>query len=104
MFTFIAGIQPKTRVLDDERRACPACGRVTLQRLRVDQMLSLFFVPLFAVQRGEPFFACRECGPVAGEKGDERRGAESRRSEACRICGRRVEPDFVYCPGCGNRI
>jgi len=104
MFTFIAGIQPKTRVLDDERRMCPACKKVTLQRRRVDQMLSVFFIPLFAVERGEPFFACPECGASAGENGDERQGAESRRREICQMCGRPLERDFVYCPGCGRRV
>jgi len=104
MFTFIAGIQPKTRVLDDERRPCPACGKVTLQRQRVDHMLSVFFVPLFPVERGEPFFACPECGAAAGEDGAEQRGAENRRPATCRTCGRRLERDFVYCPGCGKPV
>lgn len=104
MFTFIAGIQPKTRVLDEGRRTCPACKRVTLQRQRVDHMLSVFFIPLFAVERGEPFFACPECGAAAGREGAERRSPESPVSGACPFCGRRLDRDFVYCPGCGKRV
>ena len=104
MFLFVAGVQPKIRVLDDAPRACPSCGRVARRRQRVDHMLSVFFVPLFPVKRGEPFFACTECGAAADGDGDEQRVSESRRSGHCRACGRRLERDFVHCPGCGNRV
>jgi len=104
MFTFIAGFQPKTRVLDDERRMCPDCGKMTLRRQRLDHMLSVFFIPLFAVERGEPTFFCPECGFSAGEEGAEGPAAKSRSSGSCPGCGRRLERDFVYCPRCGRRV
>ncbi len=53
MFFFIGGVQPKTITLDDSRRLCPACGLAQARLKRTDQYLSLFFIPLFPVKRGE---------------------------------------------------
>ena len=41
----IAGIQPKTRRVNDTPQRCPACGLVQAYATRVDHYLSLFFIP-----------------------------------------------------------
>ena len=69
MFFFIAGIQPKTVELDAPSRMCPKCGLYQAQLKRVDHYLSLFFIPLFPVKKGNPFLECRRCAGVFTESG-----------------------------------
>jgi rubredoxin len=80
--------------------------------VRQDHYLSLFFVPLIPVKRGEAFWQCRSCGqafpdrqgqPGQGEPGG-RPGRALRPPGRCPGCGRRVEPEFSYCPYCGRRL
>ena len=49
----IAGISPKIVVLDNNPRRCPACGLVQTYLKRSDSYLSLFFIPIFRVKKGE---------------------------------------------------
>ena len=100
----IAGVQPKTKSLDDTPRRCPRCGLFQAYHQRVDHYLSLFFIPLFKVKTGEPFLYCRRCQlPVSG--GQEPPPASSGESMPgmCRQCGRSLEKGFMYCPYCGQR-
>jgi len=62
MFLFIGGIQPRKRFLEGDPRVCPECGRPAMLPCRVDHYLSLFFIPLFPVRKGEAALCCRECG------------------------------------------
>jgi len=62
MFFFIGGIGPRTVTLDKQARICPECGRLALYHKRIDHYLSLFFIPVFPVKRGEPFLSCEGCG------------------------------------------
>ncbi len=103
-FFFIGGIQPKKVKVDDQPRACPNCGLPSARLKRLDHYLSLFFIPLFPVKRGERFLECDRCGGVFDESG--RSGPEALRPAAgpiCPKCGRRVSPDFNFCPHCGQR-
>ena len=116
MFFFIAGVQPKTVTLDEARRLCPSCGLAQARLKRVDHYLSLFFIPLFPVKRGEPVLVCDRCGAVSRpegglsglrppERGLEATPTKSGRAElSCRRCGGRLEPSFRYCPHCGERV
>ncbi len=67
MFFFIGGVQPKTMTLDDTPRLCPACGLAQARLKRIDHYLSLFFIPLFPVKRGEPAVICDRCGAVSSQ-------------------------------------
>jgi RNA polymerase subunit RPABC4/transcription elongation factor Spt4 len=102
MFFFIAGVQPRTKTLEGEARACPACGRISLRRRRVDHVLSLFFIPLFPVKRGAPFLACGNCGAIFDEDGCRWTQGPSPGAGICRFCGRMLDRDFSYCPYCGT--
>ncbi|WP_054032352.1 zinc ribbon domain-containing protein [Desulfatitalea tepidiphila] len=105
MFFFIAGVQPRKRTIDATPRRCPRCGLNQAAVQRVDHYFSLFFVPLVPVKRGEPFLYCRHCNSVVGDG----RGVEfsqispNEKPPACRRCGRPLDPDFAYCPYCGER-
>lgn len=99
MFFFIGGIQPRTRRISDTPKLCPSCGHYTAWLKRVDHYLSLFFIPLFPVRRGEAVLMCERCGLVFDEEGRTMAMGDSR----CRYCGRELGADFTFCPYCGKR-
>ncbi|MBN1938429.1 MAG: zinc ribbon domain-containing protein [Candidatus Aminicenantes bacterium] len=105
MFFFIGGLGPKTIVLDDPPRPCPSCGRTSCRLTRTDHYLSLFFIPLFRVKKGEPVRACRECGAFCGEnRANSFPPVDGEHPAVCRTCGRPLEPDYVFCPKCGFKV
>lgn len=104
MFFFIGGIQPKTVTLDASRRLCPTCGLVQAQLKRIDHYLSLFFIPLFPLKRGQPVLICDRCGAISPEEDYQRTAPPPSDRRVCPRCGARVESTFHYCPHCGSRI
>ncbi|PKN63526.1 MAG: zinc-ribbon domain-containing protein [Deltaproteobacteria bacterium HGW-Deltaproteobacteria-15] len=97
-FIFIGGVQPRTRTLEEQPRRCPSCGLSQAFLKRTDHYFSLFFVPLFPIQKGTPFLECRSCGTIFGESGEIR----ARPDSTCAHCGARVERTFRFCPACGK--
>ncbi|KMY65854.1 hypothetical protein AAU61_19615 [Desulfocarbo indianensis] len=91
--------------MDSAPRLCPSCGLATCRRFRLDHYLSLFFLPLFPVKRGQEFWECsrcgRPCGPGAPAGSQGRAGG---RPPNCPNCGRPLGDDFSFCPGCGRRL
>lgn len=104
MFFFIGGVQPKTVTLDEGRRLCPACGLAQAQLKRIDHYLSLFFIPLFPVKRGQPVLICDRCGAISPDEGYQQAAPAPADGSACPRCGAHVESTFRYCPQCGSRI
>ncbi|MBW2096912.1 MAG: zinc ribbon domain-containing protein [Deltaproteobacteria bacterium] len=103
MFFFIGGIQPKTVLVDEQPRVCPSCGLGQARLKRVDHYLSLFFIPLFRVKKGEPFLECPQCGVSGGLYGTGS-GPSRELPPRCPYCGYPVEPTFRYCPSCGRSL
>jgi RNA polymerase subunit RPABC4/transcription elongation factor Spt4 len=104
MFFFIGGIQPKTVLIDKQARSCPACGHFEINQKRVDHYLSLFFIPLFPVKRGTPFLICENCNTIIDEHGYSKGVERPMREQRCPSCGRKVAPDFTFCPYCGKAL
>jgi RNA polymerase subunit RPABC4/transcription elongation factor Spt4 len=110
MFFFIGGIQPKTVRLEKQARACPFCSHFDVRLKRIDQYISLFFIPILRIKKGIPFLNCENCHVVLNshtdtdsrdfEFGEMKGGSEQR----CRSCGKFVAADYSYCPYCGKRI
>lgn len=98
MFFFIGGIQPKTRRISSNPRPCPSCGYHAAYFKRIDSCLSLFFIPIFPVKRGDTVLICERCGAIFDEKG--RTTTDDTR---CRYCGRNLSEDFTFCPHCGKK-
>ena len=98
----IAGVSPKTKTLDSVPRICPECGLAQAYEKRIDHYLSIFFMPLLRVKKGEPFITCNRCErQVHGPDGAS--NARSRRHETtCSHCGRMLKDGFAYCPYCGR--
>ncbi|SPF39937.1 hypothetical protein SBDP1_280015 [Syntrophobacter sp. SbD1] len=67
MFFLIGGVQPKSVTVDETPRICPGCGLAQARLKRVDHYLSLFFIPLFPVKKGDPVLICDRCGEPPGK-------------------------------------
>jgi len=104
MFFFIGGIGRRTVTLDPQPRTCPNCGRLALYSKRIDSYLTVFFVPLFTVKKGEPFLVCGNCRATYDERGGRKDGGQTSKEQACQYCGRPRESNFKYCPECGKPI
>lgn len=104
MFFLIGGVQPKTVTVDETPRICPACGLAQARLKRVDHYLSLFFIPLFPVKKGDPVVICDRCGAISYPEGEFRKSERQARRDVCPQCGYPVTRDFRYCPACGTRI
>ena len=101
MFFFIGGIQPRTKRISDDPRLCPSCGYYGAYLERVDHYLSLFFIPILPVKRGETVLICERCGRIFGEWG---KAEETTGNARCRWCGQKLSEDFTFCPYCGKKI
>jgi DNA-directed RNA polymerase subunit RPC12/RpoP len=104
MFFFIGGVQPKTVTLTKQTRVCPNCGHPEICQKRVDHYLSLFFIPLFPVKKGLPFWVCENCTTYFDDQGSLLTSVYRDETKVCPHCGRRAGLDFIYCPYCGKRI
>lgn len=98
---FIAGIQPKTKRLDQPLKRCLMCGRYQAFTQRTDHYLSLFFIPLLKVKTGPETLYCPNCqSPVADAAPPRPTRIES--PTTCSACGKPLQADFKYCPNCGS--
>jgi RNA polymerase subunit RPABC4/transcription elongation factor Spt4 len=100
----IAGVQPKTRRVDERPQRCPSCGLSQAYTTRVDHYLSLFFIPLIRVKQGEPFLLCEGCQrPVDGSRAPVQEVPPTGDFIVCVACKRTFDSSFRYCPYCGQR-
>jgi hypothetical protein len=98
----IAGISPKTKILDNNPRICPACGLAQACLKRVDSYFNLFFIPLIRVKKGEPFIICDRCESMSSEMASAYSPGSIRPAAKCNACGQPLDQEFRYCPHCGN--
>ena len=99
----IAGISPRIKVLDGNPRLCPSCGLAQAYLKRADSYLSLFFIPLLRVKKGEPFIMCDRCETVVSELGTPFRTWKDPSPNRCKSCGKPFDQGFIYCPYCGAK-
>ena len=124
MFFFIGGLEPRREVLDPGPLPCPSCGQRAARIERLRSYLSLFFVPLVPLRKGEPYLSCASCGAVRPLRGEGAVGfPEAYTPETydgldqeltgelgpespltCPECGGPTEPEFDYCPYCGIKL
>jgi uncharacterized C2H2 Zn-finger protein len=55
--------------MDDQPRVCPRCGLSSAYLKRLDHYISLFFIPLIPIKRGERFLECDRCRGIFDERG-----------------------------------
>lgn len=104
MFFFIGGIQPKTILIKEKISLCPYCSQMQVDLKRVDNYLSIFFIPIIRIKKGLTFLLCRNChNEVNGSK--PRTDANGFQQEKnCQYCGQTITENFFYCPYCGKTI
>jgi len=101
----IAGVSPKTTVIDNTPRRCPVCGMVRAYYKRVDHYFNLFFIPILRVKKGEPFIMCDRCPKTVNEFKEEYGSTwPDIQKTQCRHCGKTLAKDFGYCPYCGKLV
>jgi len=100
----IAGISPKTTIIDHTPRICPACGLAQARLKRVDSYFNLFFIPVLRVKKGEPFVICDRCESVTAETPSGYQPPPIRQDATCSNCGRALDEEFKYCPSCGQQL
>ena len=98
----IAGVSPKTKIIDKNPRRCPVCGLARAHYKRVDHYFNLFFIPILRVKKGEPFIMCDECERTVHEIGQDHTIQSARHKAKCKSCGKDLHSDFKYCPFCGK--
>jgi uncharacterized C2H2 Zn-finger protein len=105
MFFFIGGLQPKTIDLDKKPVMCPSCGLYQAKLKRVDHYLSIFFIPVLRVKKGEPFLLCERCGAGSKKSNDDLShfNIENQKNR-CPHCGALIEKVFSFCPFCGGKV
>ena len=101
---FIAGVSPKIKILDRNPRRCPVCGLNQAHYKRMDHYLSLFFIPILRVKKGEPFIMCDRCERSFKEFGPDLTRPQREGAGTCRYCGKDVGGGFKFCPYCGKQI
>jgi hypothetical protein len=105
MFFFIAGVQPKIVELDNNPRRCPSCGVFQARLKRTDHYISIFFLPVLRIKKGDPFVICERCGVNSPGSYDEASKAfNDNLKNRCPHCGNRIDQGFRFCPSCGKRL
>jgi RNA polymerase subunit RPABC4/transcription elongation factor Spt4 len=100
----IAGVSPKTKIIDNNPRRCPVCGLDRAYYKRVDHYFNLFFIPILRVKKGEPFIMCDRCERTVHEFEQEHTIQSARHEKRCKSCGKDLHGDFKYCPFCGKLL
>ncbi|MBU1207083.1 MAG: zinc ribbon domain-containing protein [Proteobacteria bacterium] len=85
-------------------RVCPKCGLPSARLKRLDHYLSIFFIPLIPIKRGELFLECSRCGRVSAEAERSQWSSFRPAPLRCPKCGQQMNSDFKFCPYCGQRI
>jgi hypothetical protein len=101
---FIAGVSTKLKELDQNPRRCPVCGLHQAFAKRVDHYLSLFFIPILRVKKGEPVIICDRCEQSIPDIGPEFKHRPADDEQHCRSCGKPLNANFKYCPYCSKRV
>jgi RNA polymerase subunit RPABC4/transcription elongation factor Spt4 len=100
---FIAGVTPKTTVVDQTARLCPVCGLARARLQRIDHWLSLFFIPVFRVKKGAEFLFCDRCEQPVSNMPAGSGYEQDDPPDTCSACQRALEKDHRFCPYCGQQ-
>ncbi|MGQ9645415.1 MAG: zinc ribbon domain-containing protein [Thermodesulfobacteriota bacterium] len=101
----MGGIQPRKHKIDPQPRTCPNCGFPSAYVKRLDHYISLFFIPLIPIKRGERFLECDRCHAIFDESGrPPSMPFQDRSSQNCPVCGKPIDADFRFCPYCGEKF
>lgn len=100
----IAGVSPKTTLLDKKPMICPVCGLAQARYKRIDHYFSLFFIPLLRIKKGEAVLICDKCEQEVKEFGLGGSSFSDEKGLSCNNCGKKLQDGFDFCPYCGKPI
>lgn len=105
---FIGGVFPKLKPIGGGAIRCPRCP-AEIKQWRRDHLLSIFFIPIYTVSKGTPFWRCESCGYVERPGVAPHRLLETRiempdKQMTCPGCGDMVRYTWKYCAGCGTKL
>jgi hypothetical protein len=100
---FIGGVGPRRKKIDSHPRICSNCGLSQAYLFRMDDYLSLFFIPILRIRKGQPFVECERCGHLTDENGKIYTPGTDIRVIRCHRCGETLEKEFAFCPYCGAK-
>jgi hypothetical protein len=66
--------------------------------------MSLFFLPILPVKKGDEFTVCENCGLLNGDTNGGGSQPVAEESNRCSRCSTILEQNFVFCPYCGRRL
>ncbi|HIJ35930.1 MAG TPA: zinc ribbon domain-containing protein [Deltaproteobacteria bacterium] len=69
---------------------------------RVDHYISIFFLPVVRIKKGEPFLECTACGQMEEVSAQGWDRPLPNRQYQCGACGKQLEQGFRFCPFCGK--
>jgi uncharacterized CHY-type Zn-finger protein len=98
----IAGVSPKTTLIDKKPVICPLCGLARAHYKRIDHYFSLFFIPLLRIKKGEDILICDKCEQEVKEFGFGNSLRSGEKEISCGNCGKKIQGDFDFCPYCGK--
>jgi hypothetical protein len=101
---FIGGVGPRRKKIESHPRICSSCGLSQAYIVRMDDYLSLFFIPILRIRKGQLFVECERCGHVTDENGKVYAPGKDLRAISCHRCGETLEKKFTYCPYCGAEL
>ncbi|MBT8367585.1 MAG: zinc ribbon domain-containing protein [Deltaproteobacteria bacterium] len=104
MIFLIAGISPKTKIIDEKPGRCPVCGLYQAYQKRIDHYLSIFFIPVIRVKKGQPFTICERCHRTQDEFRRDQSPFQEETGRLCRFCENPIHKGFFYCPYCGKKL
>jgi len=104
MFFFIAGISPKTKIIEDYPQRCTVCGLQQAYQKRIDHYLNIFFIPVLRVKKGEPFTICERCHRTKNEFKRNPAPYQEETGLLCKFCGNPIHKGFFNCPYCGKKL
>ena len=100
---FIGGVGPRRKKIDSHPRICSNCGLNQSYLFRLDDYLSLFFIPILRIRKGQQFVECERCGHLTDENGKIYAPGTDIRVIRCHGCGETLDREFAYCPYCGAK-
>ncbi|KAL6217117.1 hypothetical protein ACLB2K_010334 [Fragaria x ananassa] len=106
-FFFAGGVEQQVRqVLKSGAGRCIAC-RSPADLVDYEKVLKLFFVPVWRWPGKEPLMHCNNCKlffPQNYALPPPREDSTAEELLRCRVCDRRVEAEFSFCPYCGSAM
>ncbi|KAH7441297.1 hypothetical protein KP509_03G032700 [Ceratopteris richardii] len=107
-FFFVGGVRHQvTEIIERDAARCLRCT-YPANLVNYDNLLEIFFIPVWRWPCGKPALHCTNCGFLVPNGHfrsltDNIGSASSTSRSVCWSCARSLEHSFRFCPDCGAR-